>query len=183
MTRIADGVHLGHASWSRAYAIGYHSCTACGKETPGPPQSVLDGLALEQSTIPTVWPFEHWEPAGWLDIPSYGHTCPACTRAVMSVLGHSAAGRSAAGRSYGPLTIVETAIARAITLANDALLAGNPPPPEPYSEGIFGDGYRYKHPGTSYVYRTIADYHMGWMREHLRQIRSVLTGKQEPTGE
>ena len=175
MTRIADGTHLGHASWSREYAIGYHSCAACGKETPGPPQSVFDGLAQQQSTISTVWPFEHWDPAGWLDIPSYGHVCPACTRAIMSVLGSRKA-----DPPPNDLVIIETAVARAITLANDALLVGNPPPPEPYNGH---EGYRYKHPGTPYVYRSITDYHMGWMREQMRIIRSVLTGKPEPTGE
>ena len=173
MTRIGDGTSLGHASWSRAYAIGYRNCTACGAETPGPPQKILDDLARDQSTISTVWPFDHWKPAGWTDIPDYGQICPACSRAVMTLL-------RTRPHEVSPIDdAIESAIARALYLADDALLAGNPPPPEPYKENEFGTGYKYKHPGTDYVYRSLADYHMGWMRERIRQIRSVLTGKPE----
>jgi hypothetical protein len=175
VTRISDGTYRGNASWSREYAIGYHNCTACNAETPGPPQDVLDNLARHHSTVSTVWPFEHWQPAGWMKIgPEYGEICPACSRAVMTLLKN----RPSEVRPNDH-AIVESAMARAIYLADDALLSANPPPPEPYKENEFGTGYRYKHPGTDYVYRSIADYHMGWMRERIRQIRSVLTGKPE----
>lgn len=175
MTRIAAGQRVGHAAWSCAYAIGFMTCRACRTETPEPPQKILDDLAAKQSTISTVWPFEHWQVPGWIDIHDYGHICDRCARAVMSLL--SARRTRESNPSDGDMTLLEVTVHRAIELADEGLLAAFPPPSRPYEEGSCGDGYRYQHPTKSYVYRTLEDYRAGMLRDQIRQIRAALQGR------
>lgn len=184
MTRIVDGTKAGHASWSHEYAIGVHNCTACKVETPGPPQRVLDDLAALRSSISTVWPFEHWQPNGWMDIRDYGHICPACSRAVMDLLGQRSRLASSIAdcdpirddnvdRSIArDLKLLESNFALALALVSEGLRADFPPPPE-----VSGDvQYRYKSPGGN-AFMSIADYNMGALRERIRAIGNALRGK------
>lgn len=170
MSRI-DGTLRGSARHESEYAIGYHTCAGCDRETPPPPQHVADRLAGAHSTISTIWPFDQWHPPGWIHVSEVGHVCDRCARAVLRLLRL---------RKEKPVDdvdsdqqILEQNIRAAIDLAHDGLLTAFPPAPV-MKENLSS---RFGHRTLSYVWETYADYRQGVLRHRIRQIHNVLLGK------
>lgn len=81
MTRIADGTRAVSWTESRTIAIGHHSCSWCGAETPTPTDAdIVDFMRSVDGRPSTIWPGDDWKPAGWLYIDGEWF-CPACAKA------------------------------------------------------------------------------------------------------
>lgn len=171
MTRIDNVPQKGSARWEREYCIGYHNCAGCGIETPTPPQHVLDELAATHSTISTVWPFEHWKPAGWMTIREVGEICDACSRAVTRLLEVRHL-RLDSTTIVADDMILRDNTRRALELAHDGLLRAFPPDP------IIRDNseYRYGSTTSKRVYQRIEDYRAGELRCRIGEIERALLG-------
>lgn len=178
MTHIADGTRKGSFSRSTDFAIGHHNCYGCRKETPAPPQSVLDELAAAGSTTSTVWPFDHWEPAGWLNIPELGHLCDDCARAVTALLTARRSRKGADPQDVSDVDLLKRNVTAALELATEGLLTAFPPPPslDASRSGNAPSNYPYRMPGSPYVFRTREDYRFSALRVRIRDIMNALRG-------
>lgn len=183
MTRIADGHRTGHASYEVKYAIGYHNCYACKKETPDPPQSHLDAEARAGLKSRTIWPFDSpndggWHPAGWMHIPDLGHLCDDCARAVTSLLAARRKRKGADPQDASDIELLKKNVAAALVLAEEGLLSAFPPPAELNTNrhGNAPSDYPYRMPGSPYVFRTREDYRFSALRVRIRDIKNALEG-------
>lgn len=180
MTRIDTNSVKGVARYEREYNIGYQECAGCGVETPPAPQSVIDRLAAERSTVSTIWPFEHWAPTGWMTIREVGHICDACSRAVTKLLRlrkHNP-GCEVSETTYAATAASDDAVIlrentrRALELANEGLLTEYPP--QPVRRRSQADWYG--HPTLRFVWENYADYRQGMLRHRIREIHNALSG-------
>ncbi len=99
--RIADNpINVTHTHVD-SVAIGHYTCDECGVETPEPPMSVVQDFSARYD-LSTIWPFDHWQPDGWVAISTREvrcHSCASCTAKVFSVLTKVSAKHAAAHTS------------------------------------------------------------------------------------
>lgn len=192
MTHIADGTTSAFVAYEVKFAIGFHDCGACGKQTPPPPQAVLNELAEYHPNGGTVWPSAcaraqrelYWKVPGWTSHAELGDICDDCSRAVADLL--SSRKKSATGRSKDPgvspaYAALDHALLRqcataALELAEDGLLTAYPPPS--VSVPTNSHGMMYGIPGSvpQKAFSTRHDYREGMLRRRIREIRCALLG-------